>query len=149
MHVDFSIADTRSAQVERRGAVAGRGSEVDTAVRQFFRPYVLAFLSLAFLFGGFIYGYKLAQYLQHSELTRASLTRAYLDNRNDSAGVVSHAQAPEGKLLALALVAAATMRIAQRTPDLILEESAPAREAFLFSSLIPFRAPPITNPSLA
>lgn len=149
MHVDFSIADTRSAQVERRGAVAGRGSEVDTAVRQFFRPYVLAFLSLAFLFGGFSYGYKLAQYLQHSELTRASLTRAYLDNRNDSAGVVSHAQAPEGKLLALALVAAATMRIAQRTPDLILEESAPAREAFLFSSLIPFRAPPITNPSLA
>lgn len=147
MNVDFSIAKTRDAQMVRGG------SEMDVAVRQFFRPYVLAFLSLAVVFGGSSYGYKLSQYFEHSEVTRASLNRAWVDHRNDSSAIVSHGpeQVSPAKLLGLVLfsVAAVSLRVSRRTPDLVLDEPAPVREAFLFSSLIPFRAPPITNPSLA
>lgn len=153
--MNFFIAKIRSgqpnAQVDGRVPLVKGASEVDIAVRQFFRPYVLAFLALAVAFGGWSYGYKLSQYFQHSEVTRASLTRAWVDHRNDSIAVVSHEEVKPGKLigLALVLVTVASLRVAHRVPDLILNEPAPAREAFLFSSLIPFRAPPITNPSLA
>ena len=127
-------------------------SEVDIAVRQFFRPRVLILLSLAVMYAGFIYSYKLSQYQQHPELSRASLTRAWVDHRNDSIATVSHQRVtPAGpdRLLALAVIAIAALRIAPRSPDLVLEHPAPVREAFLFSSLIPFRAPPSTHPSLA
>jgi hypothetical protein len=149
VHADFSIAKTQNAQVERQGMMAGNDSAVGVAVRQFFRPSVLALLALAVVFGGFSYGYKLAQYMQHSEVTRATLTRAWLEDRSASVAVVSHAQADPGKLLGLALVAAALLRMAHRTPDIFFDEAAPTREAFHSSSLIPFRAPPISNPSLA
>ena len=155
MHVDFSIAKTRNAQpdpqVDRRDPMVKSTSDFEVAVRQFFRPNVLAFLALALVYAGFIYGYKLSQYLEHPEVTRASLTRAWVDHRNGSIAVVSHEQVRPAKLLGLALITttALALRVAHRTPDLVLDEPAPAREAFLFSSLIPFRAPPSTNPSLA
>lgn len=126
-----------------------RASETEVAIRQFLRPRVLILLSLAVIYAGFIYGYKLSQYQQHPEVTRASLTRAWVDHRNDSIAAVSRQQVLPAKLLGLVLVTTAALRIAHRTPDLILDESAPARKAFLFSSLIPLRAPPSTNPFLA
>lgn len=151
MHDVIAIANCRNARVGRQELMAKSGSELDLAVRQFFQPYVLAFLALAVVFGGFSYGYKLSQYFQHSEVTRASLTRAWVDHRNGSLAIVSHDDAQAGKLLGLALIAttALALRVAHRTPDLVLDEAAPVREAYLFSSLIPFRAPPSTNPSLA
>ncbi len=147
MHDLPSITTTSEAQVERRQFV-DRGSKVHDAVRQFFRPYVLAFLSLAVIVGGWSYGYKLSQYLQHPEVSRASVTRILVEHRNDSVVVASDHRIPPGKLQRLALLTDVTPRVSHQQHDLILSESAPAREAFTFSSLIPFRAPPI-NPSLA
>ena len=152
MNVDFSIAKSFNTKAERGRSVVKRATEMD-AMRQFFRPCVLAFFSLAVVYAGFSYGYKLSQYFQHSEVTRASLTRAWVDHRNDSIAIVPHGQEQVGpaKLLGLVLlsVAVVALRVSRRTPDLVLDQPAPAREAFLFSSLIPFRAPPITTPSLA
>lgn len=147
MHDLSSITTTSEAQAERR-QLADSGSEVPVAVRQFFRPYVLAFLSLAVIVGGWSYGYKLSQYLQHPEVSRASVTRILVEHRNDSVVVSSDHRIPPGKLQGLALLTDAAPRVSHHQRDLILSESAPAREAFIFSSLIPFRAPPI-NPSLA
>lgn len=151
MQAGFSIAEARNGQpqVDRQGAMAGRTSDLEVAIRQFFRPRVLILLSLAFMWAGFIYGYKLSQYRHHPEFSKASLARAWVDHRNGSIAAVSHQQIRPAKLLALVRVTAAALRIAHRTPDLVLDERAPVREAFLFSSLIPFRAPPSTNPSLA
>jgi hypothetical protein len=129
--------------------MVNRASELGVAMRQFFRPQVLTLLALAIVYAGFIYGYKLSQYQQHPEVTRASLTRAWVDHRNDSIAIVPQQQVRPAKLLALVLVTTAALRVARRTPELVLDKPAPAREAFLFSSLIPFRAPPSANPSLA
>lgn len=155
MHADFSIAKIHvpqpQAQVDGRDWMARGTSNWEIAVRQFFRPQVLILFSLAVIWAGFIYGYKLSQYQHHPEVTRASLTRAWVDHRNDSIATVSHQQVRPAALLPLTLltVTILALRVAHRTPDLILEQPAPAREAFLFSSLIPFRAPPSTRPSLA
>lgn len=129
-------------------SVADSGSKVDVAVRQFFRPYVLRLFALAVIVGGWSYGYKLSQYLQHPEVSRASVTRILVEHRNDSVVVSSDQQVPPGKLQGMALLADAAPRVSHQFCDLVLSESAPAREAFTFSSLIPFRAPP-TNSSLA
>ena len=131
--------------------VQRRASDFDVAVHQFLRPRVLLLFSLAIIWAGFIYGYKLSQYRPHPEVTRVSLARAWVDHRNDSIGIVPHQQTRPTRLLSLALIttAALALQVAHRTPDLILDEPAPVREAFLFSSLIPFRAPPSTNPSRA
>jgi len=155
VHAGFSIAKNRYGQpelpVDRTEAMAHRVSDFNVAVRQFFRPQVLFLLSLAIIWAGFIYGYKLSQYQPHPEVTKASLARAWVDHRNDSIGIVPHQQIRPARLLSLAVIAttALALRVAHRAPDLILDQPAPAREAFLFSSLIPFRAPPSTNPSLA
>ena len=151
MYVDFSIAKSEIGQDERRNLMAKRASDFDVAVQQFLRPQVLILLTLAIIWAGFIYGYKLSQYRPHPEVTKASLARAWVDHRNDSINIVSHHQVRPAKLLPLALLTATVvaLRVARRTPDLVVDQPAPAREAFLFSSLIPFRAPPSTNPSQA
>lgn len=148
VHDLSSITTTSEAQVERRHFVVQSSSDVNLAVRQFFRPYVLAFLSLAVIVGGWSYGYKLSQYLQHPEVSRASVTRIVVEHRHDTVVVSSDHRIPPGKLQGLALLTDAAPRVSHQQRDLILSESTPAREAFIFSSLIPFRAPPIT-PSLA
>jgi hypothetical protein len=129
--------------------MARQAGSFEVAVRQFFQPRVLSLLSLAVIWAAFIYGYKLSQYQQHPEVTKASLARAWVDHRNDSIGSVPNQQIRPAKLLALVLVTTAALRISHRVPDLVLDEPAPVREAFLFSSLIPFRAPPSTTPSQA
>jgi hypothetical protein len=153
VHAGFSIAKTRNGQpetqVDRQRVMAGRTGKFEVAVRQFFQPRVLFLLSLAIIWAGFIYGYKLSQYQQHPEVTKASLARAWVDHRNDSIGSVPHQQIRPAKLLSLVLVTSAALRISHRAPDFVLDQPAPAREAFLFSSLIPFRAPPSTTPSQA
>lgn len=148
MHAEFTIVNARDAQIERPELMVKNPSEMDVAVRQFFRPYVLTFVALAITFGSWSYGYVLSRYLHHSEVSRASLTRAWVDHRNDSIATVSHEQV-RPRLLAVALFTVAALRVAHRSPNLVLDEPAPVREAFLFSSLIPFRAPPSNNPSLA
>lgn len=147
MHVS-SIAISPNAHFERREPII-ENSEVELAVRQLFRPYVLIFLALAVTFAGGSYGYKLSQYLHHHEVTRASLTRALPDQRNDSISVASHHQLRPVRLIGLETFAPPALRVSHRSRDLILDAPAPVRDAFLFSSLIPFRAPPSTNPSLA
>ncbi len=84
MHDELPIATRTEAQVERRKLMVARDSEVDVAVRQFFRPYVLVFLALAMAVGGNGYGNKLAQYFHHSEVSKASATRMWVDHRDDS-----------------------------------------------------------------
>ncbi len=79
-----SIAARPEAQVKRQELVAAHDGGESVAVRQFFRPYVLAFLALAIAVGGNGYGYKLAQYFQHSEASKASATRMWVDHRDDS-----------------------------------------------------------------
>lgn len=149
MHVDFPIAKAQNVQVERLESTVDNGSEVDVAVRQFFRPYVLTLLALAVAFGGWSYGYALCRYLSHSEVTRASLTRAWVEHREGLSVVDSHQLIPPPRLVELALACGLDLHVAHRTPELVLDQPAPARAAYLFSSLIPFRAPPSTNPSLA
>jgi hypothetical protein len=148
VHDVSSIAISPNVQVERRDRMI-EDSKVDFALREFFRPYVLAFVALAIAFTGFSYGYKLSQYLHHHEVTRASLTRAWPDQRNDSISSTSHHQLRPVRLIGLDTVAPQALRVSRRSPSFILDAPAPVREAFLFSSLIPFRAPPSTNPSLA
>lgn len=143
------IATSCNAPVERQEAMVENNSQVEFAVRQFFRPYVLLFLSLAVAFAGWSYGYKLSQYLHTSEVTRASLTRAWPDQRNDSISVISHHQLQPVKRIGLQLFAPPALRIARRSPDEVLVSVAAVHEAFRFSSLLPFRAPPIADPSLA
>ena len=126
-----------------------QGQEVDFAVRQFFRPTVLMFVALAVAFAGWSYGYKLSQYLHHPEINRASLTRAWVDQRNDSVSVQASHQVDPVESADLDLFAPSALNVARRSPDLVLESPTPVREAFLFSALIPFRAPPSHRSSLA
>jgi hypothetical protein len=148
VHDASSIAATLGAQDERAKPVVGSDSKVDVAVRQFFRPYVLRLVALVIIVGGWSYGYKLSQYLQHPEVSRASVTRILVEHRDDSVAVSSDHRIPSGKLQGLALLTDAAPRLSHQFRDQILSETAPAREAFIFSSLIPFRAPP-TNSFLA
>ena len=92
MHDEFPIAARPEAQDERPKLMIVRGSKTDIAVRQFFRPYVLAFLALAIAVGANGYGYKLAQYFHHSEVSKASATRMWVDHRDDSSVTVAHQQ---------------------------------------------------------
>lgn len=149
MHDVSFIATSCNAPVERQEPMVENKLHVEFAVRQFFRPYVLLFLALAVAFAGWSYGYKLSQYLHQSEVTRASLTRAWPDQRNGSVSVISHYQLQPVKQVGLNRFATPALRTARRSPDLVLVSVAPVHEAFRFSSLLPFRAPPIANPSLA
>jgi len=145
-----SIARTYyEAPLRRADSLMVGNAKVDAAVREFFRPYVLAFLALAVAVGGGSYGYKLTQYLQHSEVLRASYSRVWVDHRDDSQiSTPEHHVLPDN-LLALELHVSPVPRDSRPTHELVIVESAPSNEAFIFSALIPLRAPPVTNPSLA
>jgi hypothetical protein len=149
VHDVSSIARTYEVPLERTDSLVARGSKVDVAVRQFFRPYVLAFVALAVAVGGGSYGYKLTQYLQHSEVSRASYSRVWVDHRDDSKiSPPEHHVLPDN-LLALEPLIGPVPRDARPSRELVLVESSPSNEAFIFSALIPLRSPPVTNPSQA
>jgi len=146
---ELPIAARPEAQDERQKLTIVHGSKVDIAVRQFFRPYVLAFLALAIAVGGNGYGYKLAQYFHHSEVSKASATRMWVDHRDDSSITVSHQQTHPQRISAFELFLVFAPQVPRLTRDHALTTPAPARAAFIISSHIPFRAPPSTQSSLA
>ncbi len=142
MHEKLRIAATLEAPDERQKLMVTGDSEIDLAVRQFFRPYVLAFLALAIAVGGNGYGYKLSQYLHHSEVSKASATKMWVDHRDDFSITVSHHQTRPQRISAFELFLVFAPQVPHITRDHALTTPAPARAAFVISSHIPFRAPP-------
>ncbi len=142
MHDELPIADRHEAQVERQEFMMLRGSKMEVALRQFFRPYVLAFLALAIAVGGNGYGYKLAQYFHHTEVSKASATKMWVDHRDDSSITVSHQQTLPQRISSFELFLVFAPQFPRLTRDHALTTPAPARAAIVISSHIPFRAPP-------
>ena len=98
--------------------IGARVSKLHVAVRQFFRPYVLAFLALAIAVGGNGYGYKLSQYFQHSEVSKASATRMWVDHRDDSsitAGAPANTAAADFRLLSFSWFSPLRFRVFRAT----------------------------------
>ncbi|MGA8086947.1 MAG: hypothetical protein WCA10_06550 [Terracidiphilus sp.] len=143
------MATQTTAQVKRTRLLVASGLQADVAVRQFFRPYVLAFLALAIVVGGNGYGHKLAQYFHHSEVSKASATRMWVDHRDDSSVKVLHQQTRPQRISAFELSLVFAPRVPRLTRDHALTTPAPARVAFVISSHIPFRAPPAIKSSQA
>jgi hypothetical protein len=147
---ELPIATRTEARVERQRLMVARDSELSVAVRQFFRPYVLAFLALAIAVGSNGYGNKLAQYFHHSEISKASATRMWVDHRDDSSVTVSHQQTRPQRISALELSHVFSPQVPRLSRDHTLTTPAPARAAsVIISSHIPFRAPPALQSSLA
>jgi len=146
---EFSIA-TRSRQQNRRpsGTIA-RDSEIHVAVRQFFQPYVLAFVALSIAVGGWSYGYKLSQYLHHSEVSRASATRMWVDHRDQSVAVPAQHDTKPQLISGLALLAVSAPQLPPLSRNRALTVPPPAHAIIILSSHIPFRAPPALHSSLA
>jgi len=148
VHEKLPFAAISKAQVERQKPMAP-GSKVNVAVRQFFRPYVLAFLALALVVGGNGYGHKLSHYFQHSDVSKASATRMWVDHRDDSSVTVSHHQTRPQRISAFELFLIFAPQVPRLSRDHTLTTPAPPRAAFVISSHIPFRAPPSTQSLLA
>jgi hypothetical protein len=146
---EHSIAAMPEAQVERQKQPFGRPPAVDIALKQFFRPYVLAFLALAFAVGCNGYGHKLASYFQHAELSKASATRMWVDHRDDSSVTVDHQQTRPQRISALQLFLVFMPQVPRLSRDHVLTTPAPARVAVGIASHIPFRGPPQIHSSLA
>ena len=119
------------------------------AIRQLFRPYVLAFLALALAVGGWSYGYKLSQYLHHPEVSKASATRMWVDHRDDATRAPAQGQSQPRQIPGSALVALFSPLLPRLSRDHALTTPAPTRVAFILAALIPFRAPPSLHSSLA
>src|SRR5215469_14821025 len=133
----------------RTGVMGAGGRQASiTAVRQFFRPPVLAFLSLALVVSAFGYGSKLNQYRHLFQLNKPSAVRMWVEHRDDSFRLSTHHSLPQ-KLPGSESVPASVRptRLAGWSRDLVLAPAVPLRPAFLVSSLIPFRAPPISHSS--
>jgi hypothetical protein len=130
---------------------ADRRQVLSTAVRQFFTPPVLTFLALALAVSAFGYGSKLNQYRHLFELNRPCAVRMWVEHREDSFPALAHHSLRTQKLPGVQDFAA-SLRFARRagwSRDLALAPSVPLRAAFLVPSLVPFRAPPISQSSLA
>jgi hypothetical protein len=150
LHDQVSILTRPEARVKCPESVAADDSGINDALRQFFRPYVLAFLALAIAVGGNGYGYKLAQYLQHSEASKASATRMWVDHRDDSSSATSHQHSRPQRISAFELFALfAPQQLPRLSRDHAVATPAPARVANIISSHIPSRAPPALSSSLA
>jgi hypothetical protein len=145
----FANVNRPETCVERHDPMFTRGSKTDVAVRQFFRPYVLAFLALAIAVGGNGYGYKLSQYLRHSEVRKASATRMCVDHRDDSSITNAHHRERPRQISALELFLVFAPQFPRLTRDHALTTPAPARAACVISSHIPFRAPPSSKSFMA
>jgi hypothetical protein len=146
-----SIFEARKTQVIRAGEMGvGRHQAAIAAVRQFLRPSVLAILALAFVVGACGYGFKLHQYQHLFQLSRPCAVRMWIEHRDDSSNAFAHHSLRPEKLPGTGFaLSVAPARFAGWPRDYALVLSAPLRPAFLVSSLIPFRAPPISHSSLA
>ncbi len=149
MYDEFPIAADRKAQTGRLALAVASEPEVKVAVRQFFQPYVLAFVALALAVGGWGYGYKLSQYLHLSEVSKPSATRMWVDHRDQTSAVPVPQHIKPQRILGLALFALASPQLPRLWRDHVVSTPAPARVMLIISSHIPFRAPPSLNPFLA
>ena len=149
MHVFSPLATFPNAKAGSAEASGERLSRRRMAVRQFFRPGVLAFLSLALAVGGWAYGNKLSHYFHLFSVAKASSPRIWVDHRDDGPGAQVHQADDAHKLVAAVVLAISVPQNPQFTAWFILATPHPARVAFPSSSLVPFRAPPSLNSSLA
>jgi hypothetical protein len=149
VHDEFPITARHEAQIRRPSGMIAHDSEIHIAVRQFFQPYVLAFVALSIAVGGWSYGYKLSQYLQHPEVSRASVTRMWVDHRNEAAAVPAQLHTKPQRISGFALFALSAPQFPRPSRDHAVSTPAPARVTLIISSHIPLRAPPSLNPSLA
>ena len=152
MHAISPIAEARKTQMMRADQMgSGRRWISIAAVRQFFRPSVLAIVALASVVGACGYGFKLNQYQHLFELSKPSAVRMWVDHRDDSSKAFAHHSLRPPKLPGAQAFAASVPppRPAGWLRDLLLAPPTPVRPAFLVTSLIPFRAPPISHSSLA
>ena len=152
MHAFSPIAEARKTQRMRAGVMGAAGRQASiAAVRQFFRPSVLAFLSLALVVGAFGYGSKLNQYRHLFQLNKPSAVRMWVEHRDDSFRLSTHHSllpqrlpGPDG-----VAVSVPSGRLTGWPRHLVLAPQVPLHPAFLVFSLIPFRAPPTSHSSLA
>ena len=117
-------------------------SGIPAFVRQFFHPYVLAFLALALTVGGYGYGYKLSQYFQHSGVSKASPTRMWVDHRDQSVIPQAQHHVKPQRIRGLTFFALSAPQVLRLSRDHVVIKPAPARVALFLSWHIPFRAPP-------
>jgi hypothetical protein len=145
LHDDLPIAVAPAAKDRRDVAVTW-----SMAVRQFFRPWVLAFLALALVVGGWGYGYKLSQYLHHSDVSKASATRMWVDHRDDSFEVRAHHQQHNPhKFRSSQFSGAGLPRLPHLSRELVFAAPIQSRILTFVSPLHPLRAPPTSISSLA
>jgi hypothetical protein len=121
--------------------MVAEGSFLPLAVRQFFHPYVLAFLALALAVGGWSYGYKLSRYLHHQGVTKASATRMWVEHRDDSKLSVAH-QSPTHPIPASLLTVQCSPPLPRFSRNTAVTIPTSRRVHFKVAALIPFRAPP-------
>ena len=143
MQAAFPIAITPAAEARPNIALTSK-----TALRQFFRPGVLAYLILALTVGGWSYGYKLSQYLLHPDVSRASHTRMWVEHRDDSLKAASHSHRPH----TLPISQTFDLSICQFPPlasELASSRPLQSRILTFVSPLHPLRAPPVSHSSMA
>jgi hypothetical protein len=148
VHVLLPLTTPRDAQFERPSLMVAEGSFLPLPVRQFFHPYVLAFLALALAVGGWSYGYKLSRYLHHHGVTKASATRMWVEHRDDSKLGVAH-QSPTHRIPAALLAVQCSPPLPRFSRNSAVNLPASRRVPFMVAALIPFRAPPALLSPLA
>ena len=149
MHDESPIPTGHKARNWRSVRAIGRDSGIPVAVKQFFQPCVLAFFALAIAISANGYGYKLSQYLHHAQVSKASGTRMWVEHRDDSSSAVSKLHTKPQKIFGSAILAFSVPQLPRLSRDHVVITPAPTRLAFVISSHIPFRAPPVLRPSLA
>lgn len=139
MHDILTIAIISDPK-ERSSAMATRSM----ALRQFFRPCVLAFLALALAVGGWGYGYKLSQYLHHSDVSKASATRMWVEHRDDSLELPDHHR-QQHEILSPQFFCVTVPTLAPRSRSLVFALPVQSHTLTFVSPLHPLRAPPISS----
>ena len=137
MHDESPIAIALNAEERRGGAMVW-----SPAVRQFFRPCVLAFFALAVAVGSWGYGYKLLRYLAHSDVSRASTTRMWVEHRDDASELRAHQPHSPHKLQSPRFSGVVAPQIPHLSREVVLAEPKQSRILTFVSPLHPLRAPP-------
>jgi hypothetical protein len=143
LHGNLPITASANAKDQRRSAIPSM------AVRQFFRPCVLAVLALAVVVGGGGYGYKLSQYRHLSRVTRPSATRMWVEHRDDSFGAPLHHQHQPRRLLSSQFFALIVPQLPLLSRHPVSAAPVQSRILTFVSPLHPLRAPPSFLSALA
>lgn len=145
MHAVPPSTMTEEARNERRGVMDANQSAVNSAIREFFHPCVLAIFCLAIAAGSWGYAYKLLRYQGSSQnISRASVVRLWVDdNRGQLSAAASHNSTRSQRIPGSHPFACSIPRLPRLSSSHAFTGPAPARAVFIFSPLIPFRAPPL------